>query len=132
MPPCSQGRRADHLRRDSDAADELHVHSVPDHKFAVAAGPNQSSYSRSTSRAMSRSSCIIWTAPSPPSKCARDGGSAADVLAHGLGGSSDLPVPYAYAVVGAAWALTFTFALVAFAWRRPRFDPFAPGRPLPQ
>ncbi len=56
---------------------------------------------------------------------------AADLLAHGLGGSSDLPVPYAYAVVGAAWALTFTFALVAFAWRRPRFDPFAPGRPLP-
>ncbi len=56
---------------------------------------------------------------------------AADLLAHGLGGSSDLPVPYAYAVVGAAWALTFTFALVAFAWRRPRFDPVAPGRPLP-
>lgn len=53
------------------------------------------------------------------------------VLAHGLGGSSDLPVPYAYAVVGAAWALTFTFALVAFAWRRPRFDPQKPGRPLP-
>jgi hypothetical protein len=53
------------------------------------------------------------------------------VLAHGLGGSSDLPVPYAYAMVGAAWALTFTFALVAFAWRRPRFDPLKPGRPLP-
>ena len=53
------------------------------------------------------------------------------VLAHGLGGSSDLPVPYAYAMVGAAWALTFTFALVAFAWRRPRFDPDKPGRPLP-
>ncbi|HSS25425.1 MAG TPA: hypothetical protein VLL82_13725 [Mycobacterium sp.] len=53
------------------------------------------------------------------------------LLAHGLGGSTDLPVPYAYAMVGAAWALTFTFALVAFAWRRPRFDPDAPGRPLP-
>lgn len=25
----------------SDAADELHVHSTPDHKFAVAAAPNQ-------------------------------------------------------------------------------------------
>lgn len=25
----------------SDAPDELHVHSVPDHKFAVAAQPNQ-------------------------------------------------------------------------------------------
>ncbi|MBO0865174.1 MAG: hypothetical protein J2P16_08900 [Mycobacterium sp.] len=53
------------------------------------------------------------------------------ILAHGLGGSSDLPVPYAYAMVGAAWALTFTFALVAFAWRRPRFDPLKPGHPLP-
>jgi hypothetical protein len=53
------------------------------------------------------------------------------VLAHGLGGSGDLPVPYAYAMIGAAWALTFTFALVAFAWRRPRFDPLKPGHPLP-
>jgi hypothetical protein len=53
------------------------------------------------------------------------------LLAHGLGGSTDLPVPYAYAMVGAAWALTFTFALVAFAWRRPRFDPDKPGHPLP-
>jgi hypothetical protein len=53
------------------------------------------------------------------------------VLAHGLGGSGDLPVPYMYAMVGAAWALTFTFALVAFAWKRPRFDPDAPGHPLP-
>jgi len=25
----------------SDAADELHVHSVPDHKFEIAAAPNQ-------------------------------------------------------------------------------------------
>lgn len=56
---------------------------------------------------------------------------ASVVLAHGLGGSSDLPVPYAYAMVGAAWALTFTFALVAFAWRQPRFDPAKPGRALP-
>lgn len=56
---------------------------------------------------------------------------AAVVLAHGLGGSGDLPVPYAYAMVGAAWALTFTFALVAFAWRQPRFDPLKPGRALP-
>ncbi|HEY3995999.1 MAG TPA: hypothetical protein VGM40_08565 [Mycobacterium sp.] len=58
-------------------------------------------------------------------------GPATVILAHGLGGSGDLPVPYAYAMVGAAWALTFTFALVAFAWRRPRFDALKPGRPLP-
>jgi hypothetical protein len=53
------------------------------------------------------------------------------VLAHGLGGSTDLPIPYAYALIGAAWALTFTFAVVAFAWRKPRFDPAKDGRPLP-
>lgn len=29
------------FRVTSDAADELHVHSVPDHKFEVAAAPNQ-------------------------------------------------------------------------------------------
>ena len=56
----------------------------------------------------------------------------AGVPTHGLGGSTDLPIPYTYALLGAAWTLTFTFALVAFAWRRPRFDPEAPGRPLPR
>jgi hypothetical protein len=50
------------------------------------------------------------------------------VLAHGLGGSTDLPVPPSFALVGAAWVLTFTFALVALAWRRPRFDPDKQGR----
>lgn len=53
------------------------------------------------------------------------------VLAHGLGGSTDLPIPLTYALIGAAWALTFTFAVVALAWRKPRFDPATPGRPLP-
>lgn len=54
------------------------------------------------------------------------------VLAHGLGGSADLPIPFTYALIGAAWALTFTFAVVALAWRKPRFDPARPGRPLPR
>jgi hypothetical protein len=53
------------------------------------------------------------------------------VLAHGLGGSTDLPIPLGFALVGAAWALTFTFAIVALAWRKPRFDPDKPGHPLP-
>ncbi|KUI32092.1 hypothetical protein AU195_23925 [Mycobacterium sp. IS-1496] len=53
------------------------------------------------------------------------------VLAHGLGGSTDLPIPYTYALLGAAWALTATFAVVALAWRKPRFDENRPGRALP-
>ncbi|HLS76987.1 MAG TPA: hypothetical protein VK083_09385 [Nocardia sp.] len=52
-------------------------------------------------------------------------------LAHGIGGASDLPIPFTYAVVGAAWALTFSFAILAFAWREPRLDPHSPGRALP-
>ncbi|MDF2824679.1 MAG: hypothetical protein K0R68_2087, partial [Mycobacterium sp.] len=54
------------------------------------------------------------------------------VLAHGVGGSTDLPVPLSFALIGAAWALTATFAIVALAWRTPRFDPARPGRELPR
>lgn len=53
------------------------------------------------------------------------------LLAHGLGGSTDLPIPYAYAVVGAVWALTISFAVLACAWRTTRLDANRPGRRLP-
>lgn len=53
------------------------------------------------------------------------------VLAHGLGGSSDLPIPFTYALIGAAWALAFTFAVVALAWRKPKFDPAKSAHALP-
>ncbi|MBD0323236.1 MAG: hypothetical protein ICV72_07615, partial [Aldersonia sp.] len=53
------------------------------------------------------------------------------VLAHGVGGSEDLPISYTWAMIGGAWALTFSFAIVLFAWRTPRFSGDAPGRPLP-
>ncbi len=54
---------------------------------------------------------------------------AVTVLAHGVGGSTDLPIPLSVALIGAAWALTFTFAVVAFAWRRPDLTPPSPGVP---
>ncbi len=40
-------------------------------------------------------------------------------------------MPLSYALIGAAWALAATFAVVAVAWRTPRFDPEKPGRELP-
>lgn len=40
---------------------------------------------------------------------------------HGLGGSTDLPIPFLYAMVGASWALTISFAVLALAWKEPRF-----------
>ena len=42
--------------------------------------------------------------------------------AHGVGGPEDLPVPLLYSVVGATWALTLSFVVLAFAWREPRFS----------
>ncbi|MDA0251627.1 MAG: hypothetical protein O2892_02930 [Actinomycetota bacterium] len=54
------------------------------------------------------------------------------VLAHGVGGSTDLPIPLTYALVGGVWALILTFAVVAVAWRTPKFDPAKPGRALPK
>jgi hypothetical protein len=54
-----------------------------------------------------------------------------EIFAHGVGGSTDLPVPLSFALIGAAWALTATFAIVALAWKHPRFDPAKPGRELP-
>ena len=57
---------------------------------------------------------------------------AITVLAHGVGGSTDLPLPLEYALIGGVWALIVTFAVVGVAWRTPRFDPAKPGRALPQ
>ena len=57
---------------------------------------------------------------------------AETVLAHGVGGSTDLPLPLPYALIGGVWALIITFAVVGVAWRTPRFDPAKPGRALPQ
>ncbi|MFF0487683.1 hypothetical protein ACFYTQ_01540 [Nocardia sp. NPDC004068] len=53
------------------------------------------------------------------------------VLAHGLGGAADLPIPLSYALIGGSWALTFSVAILFLFWRTPRLDPDAPGRPLP-
>jgi hypothetical protein len=53
------------------------------------------------------------------------------VLAHGVGGGRDLPIPFQYAVIGAAWALVISFALLAFAWRTSRFRGDESGVPVP-
>ncbi|QHE73990.1 hypothetical protein [Rhodococcus sp. WAY2] len=53
------------------------------------------------------------------------------LLAHGLGGSTDLPIPFAFAFVGAAWALSISFAILVFAWRTPRLRADTPGWALP-
>ncbi|MBB4932285.1 hypothetical protein F4561_003105 [Lipingzhangella halophila] len=53
------------------------------------------------------------------------------VLAHGVGGREDLPLPFSYALAGAAIALVVSFVALGLAWRRPRLSGAAAGRPLP-
>jgi len=53
------------------------------------------------------------------------------LLAHGVGGKEDLPLPFTYALIGAAVAIGVSFLVLLFLWREPRFDPQHAGRPLP-
>jgi hypothetical protein len=53
------------------------------------------------------------------------------VLAHGIGGRADLPVPLTLALYGAGLAVAVSFLALVVLWRRPRLQGAAAGRPLP-
>jgi hypothetical protein len=53
------------------------------------------------------------------------------ILAHGIGGIRDLPVPRYVFFYGAAGVLVVSFAALAFLWRRPVLAERSGGRPLP-
>lgn len=53
------------------------------------------------------------------------------LLAHGIGGIRDLPVPRYVFYYGAAGVLVVSFAALAFLWRRPVLAERRAGRPLP-
>jgi hypothetical protein len=53
------------------------------------------------------------------------------VLAHGVGSREDLPIPFTFALIGAAVALIVSFLALLLLWREPRLDPDRAGRPMP-
>jgi hypothetical protein len=53
------------------------------------------------------------------------------ILAHGIGGIRDLPVPRYVFYYGAAAVLVISFAALAFLWRKPVLERRREGRPLP-
>lgn len=53
------------------------------------------------------------------------------ILAHGVGGRQDLPVPFGYALAGALVALAVTFVILTRSWPSSKFRGSAAGRPLP-
>jgi hypothetical protein len=54
------------------------------------------------------------------------------VLAHGIGGRADLPVPLAFALYGAGLAVVLSFLALVLLWRSPRLAGDAAGEPLPR
>lgn len=54
-----------------------------------------------------------------------------DILAHGIGGRSDLPIPFEFAVIGAGVAVAVSFIAMAALWRASRLRGDAAGRPVP-
>ena len=50
---------------------------------------------------------------------------------HGIASRRDLPLPFSFVVAGAVLALVISFAILIFAWRRPRFTRVG-GRNLPR
>jgi hypothetical protein len=52
------------------------------------------------------------------------------VLAHGVGSREDLPIPFSFALIGAAFAVLASFLVLLLLWREPRLDPVGAGRPL--
>ena len=54
------------------------------------------------------------------------------LAAHGIGGATDLPIPFIYAMVGASWALTISFAVLALAWKEPRLQGSTASVPPPR
>jgi hypothetical protein len=53
------------------------------------------------------------------------------VLAHGVGGRQDLPIPLSAALIGAVAVLLATFLVLAYAWPTSRLRGARRGRPLP-
>lgn len=53
------------------------------------------------------------------------------LLAHGVGGREDLPLPFGWAVAGAAFAVVVSFVALGLLWTTPRLDGARSGRPLP-
>jgi hypothetical protein len=54
------------------------------------------------------------------------------ILAHGIGGRVDLPVPRWLFVYGAATVVVVSFVALAALWPEPRLEGRRPGRPLPE
>ena len=54
-----------------------------------------------------------------------------DVLAHGVGSRTDLPIPGGLALYGGGFAILASFAVLLLVWRRPLLGDASSGRAVP-
>jgi hypothetical protein len=54
-----------------------------------------------------------------------------NVLAHGVGSRTDLPIPLGLALYGAGAAILLSFVVLVLFWRKPKLDRTSSGWPLP-
>lgn len=54
-----------------------------------------------------------------------------EIVAHGIGGRSDLPIPFEFALIGAGIAVAVSFIAMAALWRTSRLRGDGAGRPVP-
>jgi hypothetical protein len=55
-----------------------------------------------------------------------------EIVAHGVGGRSDLPIPFEFAIIGAGIAVAVSFIAMAALWRTSRLRGNDAGRPIPE
>ena len=110
----------------SDVADEVHLHG---YDLMRRRGPrcagDDSFYSRCARPVRDR-------AREQRRSDRRARGSPLSLLAHGIGGVKDLPVPEWLFFWGGAVVLVFSFLALGALWKEPQFDRRAVGRPLPR
>ncbi|CAN5364651.1 hypothetical protein BH11ACT8_BH11ACT8_09370 [soil metagenome] len=53
-----------------------------------------------------------------------------DLLAHGIGGQKDLPIPLSLTIAGGVAALVISFTVLSVAWRTPRYAEETTGLPV--
>ena len=98
----------------SDVADEVHVHGYDLHKDVDAGGTVRIVFP-ATITGVFEAELESRRAPDH-----RVHGQVTWILAHGIGGIRDLPVPRYVFYYGAAAVLVVSFAALAFLWRKPR------------
>ena len=113
----------------SDVPDRLHVHGYDVGVNLLAGQPATVEFVAELGRPVRGRDARIRTAAVPAPGPMR---TVPGLLAHGVGGRQDLPIPFAFAVTGAALALVISFVVLGAFWRQPRLGDPEAGRPLPE